>query len=419
MHISKDIIGSVSQILSGKKITLGLTGSVAVTRIVDLARLLMRHGAEVYPVFTKSAKKLIQPRLLYWATGNKPVVKLTGLVEHVALCGNVPGKSDILLIAPASANTIGKIAAGIDDTPVTTCATSAMGEGIPVIVVPAMHESMYHHPVVVENIEKLKKLGVKFIDSKEEEGKAKIADNQEIVNFLISLLSQKTLLKGKNIIISAGPTVESIDPVRVISNRSSGKMGMALAEAALNYGASVTLVHGPCRVKVPHGALDISVESTAEMKNVILDKIKKADIFISAAAVSDYQLDQSFKTKISTDNPELVLKLIPTPKIIDEIKKHNPNIFLVAFRALTDLDDNAMIDNAFKRLKKASADLIIANDVQRPEAGFDVDTNEVIIIDKNKQIKKIDLSSKKAIANKIIETIIEKLDIHNHTKETG
>lgn len=405
MHISKDILGSDSQVLKNKKITLGLTGSVAVTQIVPLARSLMRLGAEVYPVFTKAASELIQPDLLYWATGNKPVVRLTGKVEHVELCGNVADKSDLLLIAPATANTIGKIASGIDDTPVTTCATSAIGEGIPVLIVPAMHKSMYQHSIVLENIEKLKRIGIGFIESRIEEGKAKIADNKMIIDTVTQVLCKNNILADKHILISAGPTVEPIDPVRVISNRSSGKMGMALAQAALQNGAKVTVVHGPVRVAIPNGVKSIAVNTTLEMKKEIYEQIKSADVFISAAAVSDYQLEKPFEAKVSTDKKQLNITLVPTEKIIDGIKAQNPNVFLVAFRAVTALDDDGIIENAYKRLNKSKADLIIANDVQRPGAGFDVDTNEVFILDKDKNYKKINLSSKDAIAHEIIDKI--------------
>ncbi len=197
IHSSKyEITGTKSKLLAGKRIVIGMTGSVAVVEIVNLARTLMRHGAEIFIAMTKAATDLIQPDLLEWAVGNPVITKLTGQIEHVHLCGQHPDKADLLLIAPSTANTIGKIANGIDDTVVTTFATTALGTGIPIAIVPAMHATMYDNPIVVENIGKLKKIGVTFIGPRKEEGKAKIATIDDIVESVIGIITINDF-KGK------------------------------------------------------------------------------------------------------------------------------------------------------------------------------------------------------------------------------
>ncbi|MFW9923433.1 MAG: flavoprotein, partial [Candidatus Thorarchaeota archaeon] len=203
-HSSKyEITGKLSDQLKGKKIVIGMTGSVAVVEIVNLARLLMRHGAEIFVAMTPAAIELIHPNLIHWATGNPVITKLTGEIEHVHLCGQHPNKADLLLIAPSTANTIGKIANGIDDTVVTTFATTAFGTGIPIAIVPAMHATMYDNPFVKENIAKLKKNGVIFIGPRIEEGKAKIATNNDILEEIIAIFTKKNLKKIK-VVVTAG-----------------------------------------------------------------------------------------------------------------------------------------------------------------------------------------------------------------------
>ncbi|MBU4339933.1 MAG: bifunctional phosphopantothenoylcysteine decarboxylase/phosphopantothenate--cysteine ligase CoaBC, partial [Euryarchaeota archaeon] len=227
-----------SSSLKGKTIVLGITGSIAAVRCVELARELMRHGAIVHTVMTKDAQKILHPEAMKYATGNRVITEITGDVEHVGFCG-IGGKASILLIAPCTANTIGKIAHGIDDTTVTTFATTAFGSGIPIMIVPAMHESMYNHPIVIENIGKLDGLGVEFINPVLDEGAAKIASTYEIVLRVEKALSKKTLA-GKRILVTGGATAEAIDPIRIITNRASGKTGVELALEAFRRGAEVT-----------------------------------------------------------------------------------------------------------------------------------------------------------------------------------
>ncbi len=273
-HPSKDIIGTEGDELRGKRVILCITGSVAAVRCSEIARALMRHGAEVFAVMSDMAQKIIHPYLMEWATGNPVLTELTGKVEHVALVGRHLKKADLVLAAPATANTISKIACGIDDTPVTSVVSTAFGSEIPIVIVPAMHESMYRHPIVVENIAKLRALGVEFVGPKIEEGKAKIAEVTKILEAVINRLRIKRDFADMMVLITAGPTLEHIDPVRVITNRSSGKMGVALAKEALNRGADVTLIYGPGTAVPPTEAKVVLVETTEEMYDIVVSELK-------------------------------------------------------------------------------------------------------------------------------------------------
>ena len=411
-HPSKDIIGSKSSLLKERKIILCITGSVAAVKCPDIARELMRQGAEVYAVMSTMAQKIIHPHLMEWATGNHVVTELTGKIEHVMLAGEGVGKTDLVLVAPATANTISKIACGIDDTPVTTVVSTALGSGIPIMVVPAMHESMYRHPVLTENVRKLQSLGVEFVGPGVEEGKAKIARTEEIVEAVIRRLTVKKDLAKRKILVTAGPTLEYIDPIRVIANKSSGKTGVAIAEEALSRGAGVTLVYGPGTAIPPVGANIISVETSQEMYDAVVSELKskKYDVVIAAAAVADWKPEKEYEYKVPTSiKTELTVKLKPTPKIIDAVKKVRPDTFLVAFRAEYNLSDEKLIQSAYKRLKKAKADLITANDTGRNGVGFEYDTNEVFIVDTNKKVVHVPLTTKREVAKRLFDVIISKL----------
>lgn len=408
-HPSKDIIGTLGNELKGKQIVLCVTGSVAAVQSPDIARGLMRHNAEVFTVMSQMAQKIIHPYLMEWATGNPVITELTGQIEHVALAGEHPRNVDLVLIAPATANTISKIACGIDDTPVTTVASTAFGSGIPIIVVPAMHESMYRHPILVENRKKLTVLGVDFVGPRLEEDKAKIAATEEIVETVIRKLTPQDMA-GWRVLVTAGPTLEYIDPVRVITNKSSGKMGAAVATEALRRGAEVTLVYGPGHATIPPEAHVIQVETSQEMYDAVVSELKseRIDVVIATAAVGDWALDQQYDRKVSTRRtPELVIKLRPTPKIIDEIKKISPQTFLVAFRAEHKLSNEDLIQSAYDRLKRSKADLIAANDVGRTGVGFKVDTNEVFIVDGNRNVVHIPLTTKREVAKQLLDVIAE------------
>ena len=394
--------------LEGRRIVLCVTGSVAAVRSSDIARLLIRHGAEVFPVMSPAACNLIRPDLLHWATGNLPVTELSGAIEHVELAGNVPNKADLILVAPATANTIGKIAAGIDDTSVTTVVTTALGEGIPLVVVPAMHEPMYRHPLVTANIVRLEGIGVRFVMPHIGEGKAKIASTEEILEAVLDRCGSEGILQGKRVLVTAGRTVEYLDPVRVITNNSSGKMGIAVAEAAAAAGASVTLISGKLSVPNPHGIPVIRTDTASQMAQAVNDALDRSDydIVVAAAAVGDWMPEKTEASKISThDSKAIVLRLVPTPKIIDSIKANHPEVFLVAFRALTGLTPEQLVENGYNRMEKAGADLIAVNEVTGEGVGFEVDTNELYVVDREKKVEHIQLTTKRAAADRLIDMI--------------
>jgi len=411
-HPSKDIIGSKSHLLKGRKIALCITGSVAAAKCPEIARKFMRQGAEVYTVMSAMAQKIIHPYLMEWATGNQVVTELTGKIEHVMLAGEGADKADLILVAPATANTISKIACGIDDTPVTTVVSTAFGSAIPIIIVPAMHESLYRHPVVTENVRKLQALGVEFVGPTVEEGKAKMVETKEIVEAVIRRLTVKKDLAKRRVIVTAGPTLEYIDPVRIITNKSSGKMGIAVVEEALSRGAEVTLVYGPGTAIPPGDVKKIPVETSQEMYEAVVSELKskKYDIAIAAAAVADWAPEEQYEYKVPTSTKaELTVKLKPTPKIIDTIKKISPDTFLVAFRAEYNLSNKELVQSAYERLKKAKADLIAANDIGRRGVGFGYDTNEIFIVDANKKVVHVPLATKREAAKRLIDVIVDKI----------
>ena len=288
-HTSKEIIGTKSKELLGKRIILCITGSVAAIKSTEVARELMRRGADVYAVMSRAAQQIVHPDMVEWATGNPVVTELTGRIEHVTYAGEHDRRADLILVAPSTANTIGKVAAGIDDTPVTTTLTTGIGAGIPVIIAPAMHASMYKHPIVLENIEKLGRIGVEVLMPRMEEGKAKIPDTEEIVQAVVNRLTVTRDLEGKRILITAGPTRSYLDAFRYITNPSSGKMGVALAENALARGAEVTLVYGPATAKPPREAEVIHIETTEEMLEAVVRELKdrKHHAAILSAAAAD------------------------------------------------------------------------------------------------------------------------------------
>jgi len=411
-HPSFDIIGSKGSSLEQKRLVLCITGSVAAIRAPDIARELMRQGAHVIPVMTESACRIIHPDSMHWATGHKPVIQLTGAIEHIALAGNVETAADLILVAPATANTISKIACAIDDTAVTSVVTTALGQGIPLLIAPAMHESMYDHPLLKENIEKLKNIGVGFCMPQLEEGKAKIMDTKSIVQAVQVLISGKKSLYKKKVLITSGRTVEYIDPVRVITNNSTGKMGRALAQSALAKGARVTVITGKAAVSYPPAARIVYVDTAAQMNEAVAKELKQTpyDLCIAAAAVGDWKPKKAASEKISTHKQnELILELKATPKIVDNVKRLSPATFVVAFRAVFDLEKQELIADALARLKKAQADLIVVNDVSREGVGFEADTNEISIISKDKQTIHMQKQAKAQLASQLLEIIAEKM----------
>ena len=405
----RDIVGTDGNELRGRRILLGVTGSVSAYRAPDIARLLMRHGADVFAVTSEMAEQIIHPNLLEWATGNPVVTKLTGRIEHVQFTTG-SSKVDLLLIAPCTANTVSKIAMGIDDTPITSFASSALGADLPIVIAPAMHDTMYQQPIVRENVRKLTELGVTFIEPTQEEGKAKLASPERILQAVLDALPIRDYA-GRNILITLGPTVEHIDPIRVITNPSSGKMGSALAFEAQKRGASVTIVHGPISVPLPAEAKRIPAESTSEMYDETLNELRSThyDAVIATAAPADYA-PVSNERKIGTAaNARMVLELKATPKIIDEIKKVSRSTFLVAFRAQAGLTKDELISDASERLRQASADLIAVNDVGRHDIGFGSDFNEMTLVGVQGVVRHLSRSPKKVIAKQILDEVSKSL----------
>jgi phosphopantothenoylcysteine decarboxylase / phosphopantothenate---cysteine ligase len=395
-HPTLWIEGQKSSSLAGKTIVLGVTGSIGAVRVVELARELIRNGAEVHAVMTDAARHILHPDALYYATGNPVITEIGGRVEHVEFCG-LKGRADLFLIAPATANTIGKIACGIDDTAVTSFATTALGSGKPIMVVPAMHESMYMHPAVVENLMKLKSWDISIVGPRLEEGIAKIAANEEIVLEVERALGGKSLDKIK-IIITSGSTAETIDPIRILTNRASGKTGRELALEAYRRGADITLVHRD-RIGIS-GIKEIFAESAAEMTDSVLSELEtEYDILISSAAIADYTAEPS-PEKIKSGG-ELMLKLKPTRKLIKECREKYPNLLIIGFKAETGVGREELLRRAVATLEGSKLDLIVANDVIK--GGMGTDDNEIYLLGKEKGEPKFIHGSKRNLAASILE----------------
>jgi phosphopantothenoylcysteine decarboxylase/phosphopantothenate--cysteine ligase len=396
-----DITGTVSETLSGKRIVVGVTGSIAAIRVVDLIRDLIRRKAEVHAVMSHAAQQILHPYALEYATGHPVITEITGRVEHVEFCG-VGGRADLLLIAPATANTIGKVACGIDDTPVTTFATTALGSSQPVMLVPAMHEAMYRHPAVLRNLEALRAMGVMLVDPRIEEGKAKIADNSRVVLEVERLLGPRDL-QGKRILITSGSNAEGLDPIRILTNRASGKTGVALALEARRRGAEVTLVH---RFMQDIPIRQIHAESAQEMLDAVLAELARGcDALIGAAAVADYTIDRSAE-KIRSGQEQLMIHLKPTKKIIKIVREAYPGLKIVGFKAETNVGDEELVARAKKAIEASGLDLVVANDVG--QGGMGTEENRVLIIDRSGR-QRACAGKKSLIAKRIIDALAEAL----------
>lgn len=382
------------------EVVLCVTGSVAAIETVKLARELRRQGATVKCFMSDDACHIIHPYALEFATGEKVVLDLTGEIEHVK-----HARADVVLVAPATANVISKFAHKIADNPINTLLITAFGYKTPIIFVPSMHHSMYR--AILPNIQKLREEGVIFLDPKEEEEKAKFPEVDDITLQVLRETSDKSL-QGKSVLVSAGATFEEIDPVRGITNRSSGKMGLEIAREAFRRGAEVTLLCARMEVEVPPIFGKVEVESTAEMYRELEKLLPHQDIFISTAAVSDFTPEKAEDGEVKISSAEdMVLKLKRTPKIIDSVKKINPHIFLVGFKAEYNLSEEELVESASRKMRESGADLMIANDLSVEGAGFGSDKNEVILVDET--VFRVPLRSKMEIARKIMERIVQKI----------
>ena len=342
--------------LSGVNVALGVTGSIAAVRVVELAHELRRRGASVRGVMTDGARGIVHPWAVEFATDEPVVTEITGAIEHVELCGD-DGWADVLLVAPATANTVGKMAAAIDDTPVTTCATTAIGAGLPVVVAPAMHEPMYDHPGVLDSIERLEEWGIDFVPPRIEEGKAKIAENDAIA-LAAARAAGPSPLEGRHVVVTSGATKEPIDPVRILTNRASGRTGRAVAQACYARGANVTLVHdGP---DVAYADVR-RAGTTEEMIDAVQSAAATADALVSAAAISDYTMD-AVGEKIRSGQDSLELDLLPTPKLLDRIRDAYPDLTMVGFKVETSGDDDEMVAAAREIIERVDLAFVVAND---------------------------------------------------------
>ena len=389
--------------LEGVNVALGVSGSIAAVTVVELAHELRRQGATVRGVMTDSARGIIHPWAVEFATERDVITEITGRVEHVELCGR-EGWADILLLAPATANTVGKVAAAVDDTPVTTCATTALGAGLPVVVVPAMHEPMYDHPGVLDALDRIESWGVDVVDPRIEEGKAKIASREAIVTAAARATTEDSLA-GKHVVVTAGATAEAVDPIRILTNRASGKTGRAVARACHVRGADVTLVHDGGEV---HYADGLRVESAAEMRDAVLaavgggeDGDHAADALVSAAAISDYTVETAPEKLRSGESRTLDLE--PTPKLLDGARDAHPDLPIVGFKTETSGDDDAMTDAARDLRDRLNCAFVVANDAS--VMGAD-DTRTLIVDDDTEAFS----GSKPALGGEVAARLATVLD---------
>lgn len=383
------------------KIILCITGSIAATEDLKLVHELQRHGYDVECFMTEAACEIITPLSMEFATKKSPVTKITGYVEHVT-----NAQADLILVAPATANTISKFAHKIADTTVTTLLLTASGYDTPILFVPSMHISMYE--AIKDNIQKIMNdnENVCFMEPNEAERKAKFPSKHDIVLEVERLTSQQKL-KDKNVLVSAGATFERIDAMRGITNRSSGKMGVEIAKEAYRQGANVTIICGRINTHVPKSFERINVESTIEMMNVLSEKIPSTDIYVSAAAISDFTVKEVNENKISSDE-DITVEFTRLPKLLKEVKVINPETFVVGFKAEAGMGEDALIEKATDRMRRYSADLIVANDISVKGSGPGSDNNEVYLVEET-GYEKLDLDTKSNISKKIVEKVCSML----------
>ncbi|MDR5658327.1 bifunctional phosphopantothenoylcysteine decarboxylase/phosphopantothenate--cysteine ligase CoaBC [Serpentinicella sp. ANB-PHB4] len=389
--------------LKGKNIVLGVTGGIAVYKACDIVSRLKKLEANVDVIMTKSAMEFVKPQTFQALSQNMVVTDMFETprywdIEHISLAQ----KADILLIAPATANIIGKVANGIADD---ILSTTIMASTAKVVFAPAMNTRMYENEIVQRNIIKLKSLGYEFINPGAgrlacgDIGAGKLAEPVDIVEYINKLQTVKSDLNGKKVLITAGPTVEKIDPVRFISNRSTGKMGYALAEAASKRGAEVTLISGPTNLSPPANVNLISVSSALEMYKAVLEDFESQHIVIKTAAVSDYRPQTINDQKVKKKDGDMSISLVRNPDILLELGKIKGDKVLVGFAAET----NNVIEYAKDKVKRKNLDFIVANNVAEKDAGFGTDTNIVKFIDKHDNINEIDKALKQEIADKILD----------------
>jgi len=394
------------------RITIGVTGGVAAYKAAELVRLLQQDGFTVEVVMTRGAREFITPLTFAALSGQKVITDLfeksssgeanvESAIEHIA----VAQRSDLLLVAPATADILAKFARGIADDFLTTLylATTA-----PVVVAPAMNVNMWNHPATQENIEMLRARGVKIVNPDEGylacgmTGAGRLAGQQEIIAAVRQTLHTHKDFEGETMLITAGPTCEDLDPVRYLTNRSSGKMGYAVAEAAARRGAKVSLVSGPVNLETPAGVERVAVRTAEEMRHSVLDRLPESTIAIFAAAVADYRPAETQTEKMKRNREPLTIRLEPTPDILAEAAQSKGDRIMVGFAAETE----HVAENARKKLAAKNADLIVANDVTAEGAGFDHDTNIVTLFSRDGRDLALPKLSKSAVAQRILDEVL-------------
>lgn len=392
----------------GKTVVLGVTGGIAAYKALDIVSSLRKKDIDVHVIMTEHAKEFVTPLSFQSLSSNTVIYDMfeeprAFEIQHISLAK----KADVILVAPATANIIGKIANGIADDMLSTTIMATKSE---VIFAPAMNTNMYENPIVQNNIEKLKKYGYKFIEPDSgrlacgDVGKGKLADVGDICEMVESSLCNNKDLTGKKILVSAGPTISKIDPVRYITNNSSGKMGYEIAKEARDRGGKVTLVSGPTSLKAPLGIDIINISTNEEMKNAIMDRHEEFDIIVMSAAVADYKAKHYSDKKIKKGNEDLVIEFERDSdilKLLGEVKKDN---ILVGFAA----ESNDLLENARGKLIKKNLDFIVANDISTNEYGFKSDFNKVTIISRDGKEVVLDKMTKREVAKNLFDTILKK-----------
>jgi phosphopantothenoylcysteine decarboxylase/phosphopantothenate--cysteine ligase len=398
--------------LGNKKIILGVCGGIAAYKAVELLRLLTKSGADVHVIMTRAAREFVSPLTFQTLSSNPVHTELFNLIEegdigHISLAD----RADLFIVAPATANVIGKIAAGIADDMLTT---TIMATKAPILFAPAMNVNMYSNPIYQENEGKLRRLGYLFEAPVSGslacgwEGEGKLAAPETIFESAVTALTAKDLA-GRTILITAGPTREELDPVRYISNYSSGKMGYALARAARRRGAQVLLISGPTSLVRPEGVKVVTVTSAVEMQREVMARVDKCHVIIKAAAVADYRPLVRNNAKIKKQGDSMTIELVKNPDILAGLGWMDGGLtrspFLVGFAAETD----ALAENAAKKLSEKKLDMIVANDVSQPDAGFNVDTNRALLLFKDGSSCDCGLMSKDQLAGTILDHIVARL----------
>ena len=391
--------------LNGRRILLGVTGSIAAYKAVEILRELARRGAEVQVVMTEGAAKFVAP-LTFETLSRQEVLLDMWSLAYSHRIGHIEAtaRADLFLIAPATARTIARLALGLADD-FLSCIYLACR--CPVVVAPAMDCDMFEHPALQGNLTRLRDHGVHVVEpgmgplASGLEGRGRLAEIPEILAAVERILVSGQDLAGQVILVTAGPTREPLDPVRYFSNRSSGKMGYAVAEAAAARGARVILVSGPTALTAPQGVDVIHVETAQQMHDAVLAKLSNATVVIKAAAVADYRPKQAAARKIKKDEAVPEVTLESTPDILAEVGRRKGGRILVGFAAETE----DLVSNARKKLERKHLDLMVANDVSQPGAGFDTETNAVKILDAQGKVEELPLQSKRAVADRVLDRV--------------